>query len=63
MIMKKVESEYFFYRYDQPTKILDLNIFHIAIYPAFNISPDFSHTESDKYFDMKEYDTASIHLK
>ena len=63
MIMTKIESEYQFYRYDQPTKVYDLNIFHIAIYAAYNIVPGLSHTESDKCLNIKEYDTASIRLK
>ena len=39
----KVESEYHFYWYYQPTKIFDINIFYIAIYSAYNLVPDFNH--------------------
>ena len=39
----KVDSEYHFYWYDQPTKIFDINIFYIAIYPSYNLVPDFNH--------------------
>ena len=53
------------YWYDQPTNIFDLNIFPIAIYmyAAYNLVPDFNHTESDKCLSIKEYDTASINVK